>query len=294
LQRRQSLAASGGRVTFVLECGMRTPRLFGLAPVEERARRWVITRRRQPIASGFLMVLAFVVPSACASTPHLDNRLPNTTIVMSRVVVLPAITKSLEVDAFDKHEFDDGRTDALFDALNPEVLGQAKEHGALAIPRDRLGACGSACTSLLSSLVQWGTIAALEIAAQMKAVRNYGATSIADWNLQLDYTPLRTGLGADYVLFVVVRDLRESGGKEMLDLLVGKHTYFKQVGVACLVDLAQRRMTWCHATSDAWGDLRKADQAKRAVRELLSDFTAVEIKRPPPVIYDYPRRRSRI
>ena len=120
------------------------------------------------------------------------------------------------------------------------------------------------------------------------------ATSIADWNLQLDYTPLRTGLGADYVLFVVLRDLRETDGKQLLDALVGKYTYFKQVGVACLVDLAQRRMTWCHAESDAWGDLRKADQAKRAVRELLSDFTPVEIKRPPRVVEDQPRPRHRI
>lgn len=273
---------------------MRTLRRLGRALVERRPRYGGVTKRSQPITAGLLVALAFVVSSACASIPHLDNRLPNTTIVMSRVVVLPAITKSVELDAFGKREFDDGRTDALFDAINPEVLGQAKGRGALPIPRDRLSGCGSPCASLLSALVQWGATASFEIAAQMKEVRNYGATSIADWQLQLDYTPLRTALDADYALFVVVRDLRETEGSQLLNAVTGKHTYFKQVGVACLADLVQRRMVWCHASSDAWGDLRKADQAKRAVRELLSDFSPMEIKIPPSVVYDQPRPRSRL
>ncbi len=54
-----------------------------------------------------------------------------------------------------------------------------------------------------------------------------------------------------------------------------RSTHFKQVGVACAVELSAGRMVWCASATDQWEDLTSPPEARRAVRELLTDFGAV-------------------
>lgn len=188
-------------------------------------------------------------------------------------MILPTTTLAYELAGFDENHADNKTADALFAAINPEVQRQAAQKGGFSLPVERIDACGRKCVRLAIGLIRWGSIASMEIAAQMREVRNYKAHSIAEWRPKRDYTPLRQATGADYALIVVVRDLRETSGRKLANAFVGRWTYFKQVGVACVVDLTQNQMTWCHARSDAWGDLRNPQEARRAVAELLSDLT---------------------
>jgi hypothetical protein len=211
-----------------------------------------------------------LIPVACG--PNLANRAPNTIIVLSRVVALPAVAISVEVDASDQSQWDEQRENAMFSAINPELQKQAREKGALAFPEEQIKACGKECSFQVLTLRKQGISAAMEIAVQMEGMHDYHATSVADWRIYGNYAQLRKTTGADYALFVLMRDLRETTGRGVANFFTGRHTYFKQVGVACVADLAKRSMVWCHTESDAWGDLRNPQEARRAVQKLLSDL----------------------
>jgi hypothetical protein len=238
-----------------------------------------LCKRKGPGEDGAMGLQSFrflalsVLPVLVGCVPTLANRVPDSKIVMSRMMVLPAMTMASELDFFDKNQFDDKRADALFAVINPEVQGQATRKGGFSLPVEKVNACGKRCVRLVIDLVRWGLGASMEIAEQMYQVRNYKADSIAEWQLWGDFTPLRQATGADYVLFVVMRDLRETPGRMITMALGGGRTRFKQVGVACVVDLTKQHMVWCHAKSDAWINLRDPVEAHSAVAELLSDLT---------------------
>jgi hypothetical protein len=189
------------------------------------------------------------------------------------MMVMPTTTLAYELDAFNKSQADNKTADALFDVVNPEVQRQAAKKGGFSLPVEKVDACGKRCVRSAIDLMHWGSVASMEIASQMYEVRNYGAHSIAEWHPWDDYTPLRQATGADYALFVVVRDLRETTGRALALAFGGARTSFKQVAVACVADLTKQHMVWCQAKSDAWGDLRKPQEAQRAVAELLSDLS---------------------
>lgn len=185
---------------------------------------------------------------------------------------MPVVTAAIELDAFGKGEPQTERSEAILARIAPEVQRQAAKRGALALSIEDVRACGRPCEDSLAILSRWGVLASMEIATQMERVRNYGNHSIGDWQLQRNHTEFRTATGADYVLFVLVRDLRETSGRVVLNVLGRQNTSFKQVGVACVANLFQKRMIWCHVKSDAWGDLTDPVEARKAVMELLSDL----------------------
>jgi hypothetical protein len=188
-------------------------------------------------------------------------------------MALPVATISVEVDAFNESQLDDGREAALRSAVDPEIQKQAREMGAMGFPEEQIKACGKECSFQVATLRKQGTSAAMEIAIQMKGRRDDDYTSVADWRIYGNFVLLRKATGADYALLVVVRDLRETTGRGVANFLTGRYTYFKQVGVACVADLVKRTMIWCHTEADAWGDLRNPKEAQRAVKKLLSDLS---------------------
>lgn len=97
-----------------------------------------------------------------------------------------------------------------------------------------------------------------------------------DWSLGAGAKRLRDRTGADYALFVVLRDSYASPGR--VALIVGAALLGvgipggQQVGFASLVDLASGDIVWFNRLIDPAGDLRQADPARRAVRNLLADL----------------------
>jgi hypothetical protein len=145
-------------------------------------------------------------------------------------------------------------------------------HGGFDLPLENVKACGQPCASLFVSLIRWGAVASMEIAAQMRGRANFRMYSVGDWQAKRDYAPLRQAIGADYALFVQLRDIWDTTGAAVAKLFAGMHSYFRQVGVACVVSLIDGRMIWCYAESDGWGDLRTAPAAQALVRRLLADL----------------------
>lgn len=102
-------------------------------------------------------------------------------------------------------------------------------------------------------------------------------TSGLDWTLGDAVAPLREASGADYVLFVHVRDQAPSGGRTAANiamaLLFGAiATSDDQVGFATLLDLRTGQLLWTNLAANAFGHVREPAGAASAARALLAEF----------------------
>lgn len=96
-----------------------------------------------------------------------------------------------------------------------------------------------------------------------------------DWTLGSGTSMLRQEFGADYALFVFMRDSYSSGGRKALMIglaLLGVGVSGgTQVGFASLVDLKTGDIVWFNRLISNIGDLRTPEPARDAVEELLHD-----------------------
>jgi hypothetical protein len=100
---------------------------------------------------------------------------------------------------------------------------------------------------------------------------------LLDWTLGDAVTPLRNKTGADYALYVWVRDSYASPERKAAIIafallaggaLSGGH----QLAYASLVDLRTGRVVWFNSLSRASGDLREAKSADETIDTLLQRF----------------------
>ena len=97
-----------------------------------------------------------------------------------------------------------------------------------------------------------------------------------DWTLSDATAVLRRDYGADYALFVFMRDSFTSGGRAayifaaaFLGIVVPAG---RQMGFASLVDLDSGDIVWFNHLESGGGDLRDPSRARDAVESLLSEF----------------------
>ena len=202
----------------------------------------------------------------------LKMRVPDVKVIPARTIFLPVSTRAYELDFGDNRTEEAERAGEMEKRIGVEVERQARAKGALPVPTDRIRGCGSRCVSLLATLINWGETAAKEIAASKYGAINLGRSSVAEWQNKRDFGPLRQAVDADFALVVYVRDTRETDGRAIGNAFIGRSTHFKQVGVACAVELLSGRMVWCASVVDQWDDLTSPDEARRAVQELLAEF----------------------
>lgn len=97
-----------------------------------------------------------------------------------------------------------------------------------------------------------------------------------DWTLGPGATELKHVTGADYALFVTIRDSYSSSGRAammVVGALVGVGlSGGVQVGFASLVDLRDGRVVWFNRLVDHGGDLRDGEGAATTARLLLKDL----------------------
>ena len=94
-----------------------------------------------------------------------------------------------------------------------------------------------------------------------------------DWTLGPGTIEMRERYGADYALFVYVRDSYSTAGRKALQVLgvlggVGVPGGV-QVGFASLVDLRTGNIVWFNRLLNSSGDLREASPAQTTVNELI-------------------------
>ena len=94
-----------------------------------------------------------------------------------------------------------------------------------------------------------------------------------DWTLGEDVSALKQASGADYAMFVFIRDSYASGGRVALQVgaaLLGVGVPGgQQIGFASMVDLDTGEIVWFNFLHSASGDLREADNAQSTVGKLL-------------------------
>lgn len=97
-----------------------------------------------------------------------------------------------------------------------------------------------------------------------------------DWSLGEEVAGIRETSGADYGLFLYLRDSYATAGRKALmvtsALLGVSVTGGTQVGFATLVDLRDGSVVWFNRTVSQTGDLRTEGPAYSAVQELIEDI----------------------
>lgn len=97
-----------------------------------------------------------------------------------------------------------------------------------------------------------------------------------DWSLGPETKFLKERFGADYALFVYLRDSYASGGRKAFFVaaaVLGVGIPMgQQVGFASLVDLETGDLVWFNRLGRGMGDLRTPEAAAESVALLLSDF----------------------
>jgi hypothetical protein len=97
-----------------------------------------------------------------------------------------------------------------------------------------------------------------------------------DWTLGTGVRALQERTGADYAVFVLLRDSYSSAGRVALMMgaaLLGVAVPGgRQVGFVSLVDLRTGDIVWLNRLVDPTGDLRTAEPTRRAVKALLNGF----------------------
>jgi hypothetical protein len=97
-------------------------------------------------------------------------------------------------------------------------------------------------------------------------------TSALDWTLGPGATDFRTKYGADYAMFVFLRDSYSSGSRKAM-MFLGMANGGSQGAFATLVDLRTGNVVWFkqHFTAGG-GDLRTETGADEFTADLLADF----------------------
>lgn len=98
-----------------------------------------------------------------------------------------------------------------------------------------------------------------------------------DWSIGPEAKFLKDKYGADYALFVYLRDSYASGGRVLTFLAVAALTgssiqMGQQVGFGSVVDLNTGRIIWFNKLARGTGDLRTQKAAESSVRILLKDL----------------------
>jgi hypothetical protein len=205
-----------------------------------------------------VMLIAATAVCACA---HLDLRVYDRLLVASRTSVLPIETIAFELDTSDNRVEKPEWAADMNTVMTQEIGRLIAGSGISLVDTPSMDACGAPCEQFRS----WSLNAAAEIALQKTGRSDFNRRSVADWRYESDLTPVREALGADFTVTFFVRDTRETTGRAIVAGLGGMYTYWKQVAVACVNDLATGRMVWCELKIDGMGQLDDPHYLRRAV-----------------------------
>jgi len=230
-------------------------------------------RRAWTVPKGVAFLLLAV---AIGCIPAVQNRAPDTAILPEDVVALPPQILVYTWDALGNRTLEEEAAEGIGIRAEREVAAVMKAIGGRTASREQLETCGEPCVRFF----RWGSTASFEIGLQRAEVRNYGSHSVADWVFPGDVPPIRSALGADFALFVVLKQMRQTKAAMGMMILGGAYTIGKQIDVACVADLRDGKMTWCSTAKDEGGDLDDRERIGIVVRKILNPIIASWRSRP--------------
>lgn len=200
--------------------------------------------------------------------PALQNRVPAEEIPPNRLVAVPPQVLIYTLDASDKRSFDDQAAEAVAGTAREVIRGIVNQERALFADPEALVACGLPCARLF----RWGGLATLEIGLQREQIKNFGFHSVTNWRFHGDLSAVRASLGADFMLFVTLKQTRQTTGRQILYALGGTYTYGKQIDAACVADLRDGAMVWCTSRKDEDGDIAAPGRVLQVIQAMLREL----------------------
>ena len=213
--------------------------------------------------SSWFVLGLLVAATGCTSA--LQNRVPAEGISPDRLVAVPPQVVIYTLDINTQRSVEDQPTDAIANTADQVLRKIVDRQRARFADREALAACGPAC----ANFYQWGGRATLEIGLQREQIKNFGFHSVSDWAFHNDLSTVRAALGADFVLFVTLKQTREPNGQNTV--IAPGHTYIhgKQIDAACVADLRDGAMVWCTSLQDDIGDLADPGRVLVAIHAML-------------------------
>jgi hypothetical protein len=206
--------------------------------------------------------------TGCASA--LQNRVPADAISPERLVAVPPQVLIFTLDANNKSSVSDQSTDPIGNRAGAVLRKVVDQQRARFADREALAACGPAC----GKLYHWGAQATLEIGLQREQIHDFGFHALADWKFNDDLSAVRASLGADFMLFVTLKQTRDTAERKAAYAGGNVHLHGRQIDAACVADLRDGAMAWCSSLQDDYGDLEDPGRVLVAIHAMLKGLFA--------------------
>jgi hypothetical protein len=214
------------------------------------------------------VLLGILSLGALGCAPTFVLKVPNVGVDWGRVVAMPADAEISELD-FDAHLTLRKDWSAVGTANANEVLGSFLEAYGV---RMFDGKSVTGTNVSFWGFREWAMTSLIEITEEIYGQPREKHHSIAEWRWRASLASWREALKADFVLAVLFQDSHMTTGRAALNVLSPVMYYPRQVGTACLIDMADGRIVWCEHVSDTTGSVRTQSGAQIAVDPLLTRF----------------------
>lgn len=223
-----------------------------------------------------IFIVASLILQGCANTNNHSSTttLKNTTNHSSKIVLMPIDVELMELTALGSTETRADWTENAkghMQTMIKEVMSSKNANMEMYAPEN------TEFDSVDSQLVKLH-----EAVGYSVLVHHFGQLQLPskkkvfDWSLGKDAKSLAKNTGANYALFVFVRDSYSTGGRvamQVFGAILGIGiSGGVQVGFASLVDLESGDIVWFNRLVSTTGDMRKAKGAEESVTNLLDSF----------------------
>lgn len=198
-------------------------------------------------------------------------------VTQARIVLMPMDVELVELSAAGMPEPKADWTEAARRYLDTSFAAEQKERGLTFVPFDE----GKASPQVADTLHQ---LQKLHLKVGEAAMLHHyvpvaqlpAKEGAFDWTLGPSARALKEATGADYALFVLVRDSYSSAERKALIVAAALFRVSVpggvQLGFASLVDLETGKVVWFNRLLNGTGDLRDAAPARETAKQLLAGF----------------------
>ncbi len=222
----------------------------------------------------YTLILSVIMLAGCATTSVKTNSMASFqwTSPTKRILLVQPDVQLAELTAGGVTEPRADWTQTAQGFIAKDIAAHFSTTGAEVIHADNLENPHDAQLAKLHGVV--GQSILLHLYTPVLKLPNKGAA--LDWTLGPGTTDMRQRYGADYALFIFVRDSYASAGR--VAFIVGAALLGvgvpggQQIGFASLVDLRTGDIVWFNRLLSGTGDLRTEEPAQRTVNNLIKDL----------------------
>ena len=233
---------------------------------------------RERSLPGLVVLLTTVVVSGCAEVNFQTIAKLQRGTSDLKVLMMPIDIELSEITAGGVRQPNANWTALAEQHINTALTGKLQARNALMVPykAPEAGSTNAHAHTQLVKLHQ-AVGASIVLHNALPHLRLPTKVKNDDWTLGPEVRRLAAGTGAEYALFVHIRDSYASEGRAAVMVLAilfaGAVLHGgSQVGFASLIDLRTGDVVWFNQLARVEGDLRTAQAAEESVAVLLQNF----------------------